>query len=219
MRDRARQTVIPSGPLRAPPRGANRRAPPRTTACARQASGEVPKRQTGPPRKIPTSTPERPPAIPAEGRSPAAAPLGAATAPPTPRISGRPRAATVVSERSRSREPKQVAAARVTKRRGAIRHRLPRPSQPLQPRPRRRSAPSEGVNRQGDPRPASPHPEEGFCGADSTGARRESRRARPRLQPAGSQRLRGSQNRAEPRQALNAQPNTRGPVSPGPAVH
>ena len=74
MRDRACQTVTRNWPHSVPRREArtaeHRREP---TTCARQVSGEVPKRQKGPPRNHAKRAPRKARRIPAERRSQEAA--------------------------------------------------------------------------------------------------------------------------------------------------
>ena len=123
---RMSDSVTPIGPTRCPAaRQQNRRVPPRTTACARQASGAIPER----PRAHRASSSSRAPrnARQSGGEAqPGGCAIRVRRPPQAPRFSGRPRAATIGFGAEPKPGAEQEAAARETKRDAAIRSRIPR---------------------------------------------------------------------------------------------
>ena len=186
-------------PLRAPPRGteppSNRREPRLHTAGFGRRSPSA----KGPPRTPRTSTPHCPPANPAERRSPAAAPSGCGDPPRASNSAAKRGPQQVVSEQNPKPWSRAGCGGESERERGAD---LQPHSAATAPAPKRAAAaaisPTPGVNRRGNPRPASPRPNQpSQRGRFDRRAEREPE-SRPRLQPAESQRLRGE---PEPRRA------------------
>ena len=209
-------------PTRCPAaRQLNRRTPPCTTACARQASGNDPQASKGPPRETAqASTPHRPPIRRREAAI--RRPIGCGEPPPKLRESAAARGPQqLVSERSRSREPKQDAAARVTREaRGKQRPHCAAPRSPYTAAAAAIS-PTRGGESPRRSAASEPAPQgDRSNGADSKPRARESRREPSGGATRGETSDPGGSQSQEPRQALNAPAeHTRSSQHQPPPVH
>ena len=157
---RMSDSVTPIGPTRCPAaRQPNRRVPPRTTACARQASGAIPER----PRAHRADSTSRAPRN-ARQSGGEAQPGGCAIRVRRPLPSSgnqRPIAGRNNWFRSGAEAGSRAGSGGKRDQEGRD-HSQPHSAAPRPPpttRPRRRSAPGLGLNCRGDPRPASPRPD------------------------------------------------------------